>query len=736
MTPSSSLQLEDFDRLKLVGWDPAALSPDGQFLCFPLRAGRDSPYGADSFWVADTNSGALTQLRDGKPCFRASWSPADDRLAYYSADEGALKLWCWDPATGESELLCDENVFLRRDDTPQWSPDGKKIYLPLRPQGASAEAGLSHGDMSLRGTENHSAAAGLSVDAFVSPSPESDVSFPGEEESLDNYADIAVVDLTTGETSRLVTGFPAVGCVASPDGNWLAVIGLYRMPEKPAWRVVNDLHLVTVSGGTPRTIGRDLEGRGLMGRHALCWSADSSSLAFVDDRGISVASVPTGEVRRLECPVEIEHSLLLWTTEGSGLIAFEYAGSSVLSVPTEVWHVSLDDPAASRRLSFPAGRATMRAPEIVGTSDKQRAWSPEAGSCVLITQDRETKASELWRVPLDGAEPELLLSRDQWISRLQPSADGNAIVFAAEDETCPADFWLNHSAFGEPRRITELNPEFEALPRGRYRAFSWTARNGTTLHGAVLLPPDYAEGESIPIVIEPYPGVAGSNQMHVFGTGAGVIQPQILATRGFGVVLVDLQGPVAIPPVDGLMPDIGPCVDELVRSGIADPDRLGVMGQSGGGGAVNRIITETTTFRAAVCVAGVANAISWFGQFDVRPDGSPWMYGSGLMEMSLGGAPWDKPDDYLATSPVMSLDRVETPLLLIYGTADDLVGAEQGGEMFAGLYRQGKKATFARYRGEGHVPAEFNDANRQDVADRVIEWFAEHLGAAASNTGN
>lgn len=728
MTDPRPLFLEDFDRLKSVGWEPTALSPDGRFLCFPIRSGQDA-YGGDGFWILSIVTGELSQLREGQPCFRASWSPTGDRLAYYSIEDGAAKLWAWSADTGESERLSDADMFLRRDDAPQWSPDGKKIYVPLRPEGASSEAALAHGEMSLRGAEDHHAPDALSVDVFVSPPPEPDTSFPGEEESLANYADVGVVDLATGETLRILAGFPVVGSVISPDGNWLALIGTYRMPEKPAWRVVNDLYLMPTSGGAPITIGRDLEGRGLMGRHALCWSADSRSIAFVADRGISIADVTTGDVRRLDCPIEIEHSLLLSTPDSKGFVAFEYAGASVLSVPSEVWHISSDPADGSHRLQFPAGRGSMRAPEIVADLDNRSVFNPDGRSCVLLTQNLETKAAELWRLPLDGSESELLLSRDQAISRLQPATVGDVVVFAAEDGTCPPDFWVTDHDWSPPRRLTALNPEFESLPRGRFRPFSWTAANGTTLHGAVLLPPDHRDGDRVPVIIEPYPGVAGSNQMHTFGTGAGVIQPQMLATRGFGVALVDLHGPVAIAPPSGLMPDLAGCIDELVRLGIADPDRLGVMGQSGGGGAVNRIITETTAFKAAVCVAGIANTVSWFGQFDVRADGSPWLYGSGLVEMSLDGTPWEKKDEYVTTSPVMHLDKVETPLLLIYGTSDDLVGSEQGGEMFAGLYRLGKKVTFARYRGEGHGPGEFNDANRQDVTDRVIGWFTEHLAS-------
>ena len=81
--------------------------------------------------------------------------------------------------------------------------------------------------------------------------------------------------------------------------------------------------------------------------------------------------------------------------------------------------------------------------------------------------------------------------------------------------------------------------------------------------------------------------------------------------------------------------------------------------------------------------AGTSDAASHFGQLRLGPDGSPDMYGLHNEEGALGGPPWERPFDYVAASPIFFLDRVETPLLLIYGTEDDAVGVEQGGEMLS-----------------------------------------------------
>jgi pimeloyl-ACP methyl ester carboxylesterase len=66
----------------------------------------------------------------------------------------------------------------------------------------------------------------------------------------------------------------------------------------------------------------------------------------------------------------------------------------------------------------------------------------------------------------------------------------------------------------------------------------------------------------------------------------------------------------------------------------------------------------------------------------------------------------------LIDSPVHHLDRFETPLLILHGTDDPVVGFEQAGEMFVGLSDLGQDVTLLAYRGEGHIPSRFRDANR------------------------
>jgi prolyl oligopeptidase PreP (S9A serine peptidase family) len=101
-------------------------------------------------------------------------------------------------------------------------------------------------------------------------------------------------------------------------------------------------------------------------------------------------------------------------------------------------------------------------------------------------------------------------------------------------------------------------------------------------------------------------------------------------------------------------------VDEVIRMGVADPERLGVMGGSYGGFMTFWVITQTNRFKAAIGHAGISDWYSFHGQSDIP----------GLMEYGFGGTPWTARETYEKWSPVRYADRVKTPLLITHGEQD------------------------------------------------------------------
>ena len=157
------------------------------------------------------------------------------------------------------------------------------------------------------------------------------------------------------------------------------------------------------------------------------------------------------------------------------------------------------------------------------------------------------------------------------------------------------------------------------------------------------------------------------------------------------------------------------------------------MGHSFGGYSVTALIMQTTRFRAAVASAGIYDPISFYGQMGRDGDA----LGVGMCEEGqflLGGPPWAFALRYLENSPILHLDRVQTPVLILHGTLDS-VPVAQADELFVGLRRLGKEAVYARYEGEGHWQGTWGQANVVDYWDRVLGWFDEQIGPGSASRG-
>jgi dipeptidyl aminopeptidase/acylaminoacyl peptidase len=224
-----------------------------------------------------------------------------------------------------------------------------------------------------------------------------------------------------------------------------------------------------------------------------------------------------------------------------------------------------------------------------------------------------------------------------------------------------------------------------------------------------------------------FPARAGSNRVSFFGgENAGeVFNLHLLTTRGYAVLLPDV--PVVFPDTTMLKAtwrSIAGGVDESIALGVADSNRLGVMGHSFGGYGALSTLVVTSRFRAGVALSG--------GYYDMagqctklQEDGSS-AYARYCIWM-LNCALWECPATYLANSPLFLLDRVRTPLLLIQGGADEATAPVQAEQAFATLRALGRETDYALYPGGGHNYGQWSVAQQEDVVRRVIAWLDAHL---------
>jgi predicted esterase len=358
------------------------------------------------------------------------------------------------------------------------------------------------------------------------------------------------------------------------------------------------------------------------------------------------------------------------------------------------------------------------------------------------------KTSSLQKAPEPLPSPKLA-APPQPDARLLSMAPKNDAALYIANGPSGSQLWL---AGGTGRQLTsyikiwQANEWMKDVKLGRSESLSYKAKDGPALTAWLLLPPDHVRGTRVPVVTIVYPGtVYRSNEPGAFSPyRVNFEHPQLFTALGYAVLLASM--PETAKPTDShalgpLLNGVIPALDAAITHGVADPDRIAVLGHSDGGFAVLGLIAQTNRFRSAMASASFSNFTSLYGTFygqfrhgdSGRPEAAQVLRMLQLEKgsMGMGGPPWKEPDRYRENSAIHRTDKVETPLLLIHGELD-FIPIQQAEEFYTALFRQNKRVTLLRYAGEGHV---LNDrANVLDLWQRIEKWLAETMSPKSVNT--
>lgn len=254
---------------------------------------------------------------------------------------------------------------------------------------------------------------------------------------------------------------------------------------------------------------------------------------------------------------------------------------------------------------------------------------------------------------------------------------------------------------------------------GRIEKVSWTSPDGTEIEGLVAIP----DGEAPhPMVVSVHGGpIALYRERWAM---ASLIAPT-LVWRGYAVLLANPRGSTGrgqefAEVVYGDMgggdaQDLMAGVDAMIERGIADPDRLGVIGGSYGGFMAAWLVTQTNRFAASVAVSPVTD---WYSQHLTSNLGI-WNLQVLKDELQRPGG------EFLARSPIAHAAKVRTPTLCIAGMRDRCTPPGQAVEFFQALADQGVETALALYPEEGHGVHGYPTA--VDFCTRFVGWFERHM---------
>jgi dipeptidyl aminopeptidase/acylaminoacyl peptidase len=735
------------------------ISPDGRWVAFtitrsfqeddiyPLGDLRKLPGGIpvtflrQDIWIANTKSGKLTRITNGKPDKRSFWHPVwapnSKDLAFYGDNNGQIALWiCRNAHEPNSEVKSVEGFWLKsslfRRDIPRWIMDGKKLIIPLLPAGEEdVNPGVDDNPLYLIPSiykKFLDPESGTTSNVIRSDDPPD----TGRFLLAENRVDLGILDTDTGKIQRLTKNLDVMLWELSPDGKILA-FKVYKRLIPGTFTRIFDLYIMPSEGGSSRLILEDVDDK-------ILWSSDSihllerqnEELIAVDVHGnkkqITLSNDKDfGKIFPQPDVLQASTGSYIWTADGKHVLAQNKTGW---------WFLSLDGETPQRIFEKNENKKMERISGILRVKRTGYAYSPDGQSLVLESFDPIKSRKNLMMADLKSGKIEPVspsVPNYENIFDLHQSKNDNFILYSQMEQEV-FNLWYSDFYFSSPKRFTKLNPHLERMPRGKKELFSYRHLDGTELKGALLYPPDYDKEKTYPMVVRVYAGSMVTILERTFPLNFSPVSslPQLLSQCGYVVMQPSI--PLSSEgnkgsPLKEIPKSVLPAVDKAVEMGIADPEKIGVIGQSYGGYSVHVLITQTKRFKAGVALAGLSDLISNNGIFDARRRYSfggssffsSWAEGG---QGRMGVPIWEDRFQWIENSPIFYLNKVETPLLMLHGDLD-FVSLTQAEEVFSGLKRLEKEVEFVRYFGEGHVLSK--PANIRDSWRRIVAWFDKHL---------
>lgn len=452
------------------------------------------------------------------------------------------------------------------------------------------------------------------------------------------------------------------------------------------------------------------------------WSKDSQNIvfsyssqmsfdSFYLDSSIALVNINSGAITRWEKFTNFE-AMPRFSPDDSQIAYVSNEGTKKYALVRRLAVRNVDGNNYRLLSKTPEEGAFLAGPNFLG-------WSQD-GSFLLFYEPNGTQF-HIILVPIDGSEAFSLKTGNLLIK--EPSLCGQYLGFVGQKTNCPPEAFIASLDDFKPRQISSLNEHLLSYPNIKTEKISWISSDGLEIEGLLTYPLNYQEDKKYPLLLvihggpmaffdETYVGSLGVYPLPVFSQeGYFIFRPNPRGSCGYGKEFHcsnfgDWGGMDFIDIMTG--------VKSLVEKGLADEEKLGVMGWSYGGYMTAWTITQTTQFKAASMGAGLSNLVSMNDTTDLHR----------FLADYLGDIEKNK-DLYLERSPVNHVSNVKTPCLIQHGTADKRVPVEQSYEFYDALLQNGKEAKLTLYPDMPHrftVPNMYEEAMLEN-----LKWFNAYL---------
>ena len=689
------------------------------------------------------------------------WSADGKRFAFVNLAPEAVELWIGDGKTGEVHRVPRARLNPMFNDEMQWMPDQKTLLVKLAPEGMGApppdpivpigpsiqETGGEKGQSSTyenRDTLNNK----------------------HDEDLFDYYAasQLALVDAATGAITPV--GKPAnyKSLDPAPDGQHILVTAIHkpysyvttydRFPQEvEVWDVSDPAHVaVHTIASLPLADRVPIHGVPV-GPREFSWRAtDPATLVWAEalDGGDWNVNVPARDKIVLQkapftspaleiARTEQRYIGFLWSDHPNVAFLNQYDENRhwkktfILDAddqqqkPRLLWDLSTDEHYANP--GNPVRHYLANGVRVVRQDGDSiylagAGSSPDGDRPFLDRLDLKTLKSErLFRSDKTSYEQFLSFTGPDTRTFLtwhqSPADPPNAFARTLGSSlAAPAGEAAFASTSVAITHMPDRTPEVRAIKK---RLVNYKRADGLDLSFTLYTPPGYQEGTRVPTILYAYPldyadpskagQVTGSQE-----TFTQLYEYRLLLLAGYAII-DNASFPIIGDPkkaydtyLEQLVADAKAAVDEAVRLGVADPDRIGVTGHSHGALMTVNLVAHSNLFRAGAATSGSYNkTLTPFGFQNERR------------------SVWEAPDVYLKVSPFFSADKLKTPLLIVHGGEDANPGTTplQSQKLYEAVRGNGGTARLVILPHEPHWYSAM-ESNEQLIYE-MVRWFDKYV---------